>query len=583
MTNSEQPWVIAGRYQIDDLIARGGMAEVYSATDLRLGRKVAIKILRADLAQDSSFLTRFRREAQAAASLNHPSIVAVYDTGEEMRPDSKDDVALPYLVMEYVDGTTVRDLLKRGKRLIPERALEITLGVLDALSYSHKHGIIHRDIKPGNVMITRMGDIKVMDFGIARALADTSATMTSSQTIMGTAQYISPEQAKGGLVDARSDLYSTGVLLYELLTAKPPFTGDSPVSIAYQHVSEPPTPPSEIEKEVAPAMDLVVMKSLNKDPKLRYQTADDFIKDVRAASRNTSNVRATPRLQVDTAPIPVMRSAPSTPKSKPTARGRGLVWVLLGAASVMVAAASIWLVSSLFQFADTNPVVVPDLNGLTVSAAEDVLRQSGLVLGQQAVQFSERPTDTIIAQNPTPGVTLQSGGAVDVTISGGGETIVVPQLVGLTSIEDAQLELRALGLALGTVTEVESEQESGVVVATEPPSGTEVPLGTNVNIEVSKGTKTVPSLVGLTEAQARSDLINAGFIVNVVTQEDAVAPAGTVLAQTPRPGRKVPPGSLVTLTVAVTPTIVTPDPSVPDPNQPEIPSPAPTPPPVPTP
>jgi len=580
MTNSETPWVIAGRYQVNELIARGGMAEVYAATDLRLGRKVAIKILRADLAQDSTFLTRFRREAQAAASLNHPSIVAVYDTGEEKRPDSTDEIALPYLVMEYVDGTTVRDLLKRGKRLIPERALEITLGVLDALSYSHKHGIIHRDIKPGNVMITRLGDIKVMDFGIARALADTSATMTSNQTIMGTAQYISPEQAKGGLVDARSDLYSTGVLLYELLTAKPPFTGDSPVSIAYQHVSEPPTPPSDIEKEVPPAMDLVVMKSLNKDPGLRYQTADDFVRDVKAASRNTSNVRATPRLQVDTAPIPVMKSPSTAQKNKASGKGRGFVWVLLGGASIMVAAASIWLVSSLFQFADTNPVVVPDLNGLTVSAATDVLRQSGLVLGQQAVQFSDRPVETIISQNPTPGVTLQSGGTVDVTISGGGETIVVPQLVGLPSIEAAQLELRALGLALGTITEVESEQASGVVVATDPPSGTELELGSTVNVEVSKGTKTVPSLIGLTEAQARSDLINAGFVVNVVTQEDGQVVAGTVLAQTPRAGRKVPPGSLVTLTIALTPAVVTPEPVAPPLPEP-VPAPAPAPVPAP--
>jgi len=577
MTKTETPWVIAGRYQIDELIARGGMAEVYSATDLRLGRKVAIKILRADLARDSSFLARFRREAQAAASLNHPSIVAVYDTGEELRPDSTDGVALPYLVMEYVDGTTVRDLLKRGKRLIPERALEITVGVLDALSYSHKHGIIHRDIKPGNVMITRQGDIKVMDFGIARALADTSATMTSSQTIMGTAQYISPEQARGGLVDARSDLYSTGVLLYELLTAKPPFTGDSPVSIAYQHVSEPPVPPSQIENQIPPAMDLVVMKALNKDATLRYQTAEDFMRDVRAAARNASNLQPSPRLQVDTAPIPMVRNSRSNAQVGAPKRGRPLVWVLLGAASIMVAAASIWLVSSLFQFADTSPTVVPDINGLTVSAANDLLRESGLVLGQQSIQFSERPVDTIISQNPTAGVTLQSGASVDVVISGGRETIVVPPLVGLTSAEDAQQELRALGLSLGTLTEVESEQPSGVVVATDPPAGTEVQLGSVVNLEVSKGTKVVPELVGLTEAQARSDLINAGFVVNVVTQEDGVVAPGTVLAQTPRAGRKVAPGSLVTLTVAVPLTTPVPDPTQPTPIPEPVPAPGPNP------
>src|SRR5580693_1609639 len=233
-----QPRLLGDRYELDGVVGRGGMAEVYRARDLRLDRVVAIKTLRTDLARDQTFQARFRREAQSAASLNNPSIVAVYDTGED--EDVATGIPVPYIVMEFVDGRTVRDLLQSDHRLLPERSLEIIDGVLGALDYSHQSGIVHRDIKPGNVMVTRNGDIKVMDFGIARAMSDNQATMTQTAQVIGTAQYLSPEQARGERVDARSDLYSTGCLMYELLTGRPPFTGDSPVAIAYQHVRENP-------------------------------------------------------------------------------------------------------------------------------------------------------------------------------------------------------------------------------------------------------------------------------------------------------------------------------------------------------
>ena len=247
----EEPRRLGDRYELGPVLGRGGMAEVHMARDIRLGRTVAVKMLRVDLARDPSFQARFRREAQSAASLNHPSIVAVYDTGE----DIIDGLSLPYIVMEYVDGSTLRELLQSGRRLLPERAMEITAGVLQALEYSHRNGIVHRDIKPGNVMLTRSGAVKVMDFGIARAVADTSATMTQTAAVIGTAQYLSPEQARGESVDARSDLYSTGCLLYELLTGRPPFVGDSPVSVAYQHVREDPVPPSQLDPELTPVID----------------------------------------------------------------------------------------------------------------------------------------------------------------------------------------------------------------------------------------------------------------------------------------------------------------------------------------
>src|SRR5271166_2229953 len=292
-----QPRLLGDRYELEGVVGRGGMAEVYRARDIRLDRIVAIKTLRADLARDQTFQARFRREAQSAASLNNPSIVAVYDTGEDMSTG----VPVPYIVMEYVDGRTVRDLLIEGHRLLPQRALEIISGVLRALEYSHQAGIVHRDIKPGNVMVTRNGDIKVMDFGIARAMSDTQATMTQTAQVIGTAQYLSPEQARGERVDSRSDLYSTGCLLYELLTGRPPFTGDSPVAIAYQHVRENPVPPSRVDPDVPAWADAIVLKAMAKGPADRYQTAGDMRADLQRAASGML-VAAAPPTRLDMYP-----------------------------------------------------------------------------------------------------------------------------------------------------------------------------------------------------------------------------------------------------------------------------------------
>ena len=270
---------VGGRYVLGELLGRGGMAEVRKGTDIRLGRIVAVKRLRTDLASDPTFQARFRREAQASASLNHPAIVSVYDTGEELSTDGS-DVPQPYIVMEHVAGRTLREILREGRKLLPERALEITSGVLSALDYSHRAGIVHRDIKPANVMLTPHGDVKVMDFGIARAIADASSAMTQTAAVVGTAQYLSPEQARGEAVDSRSDVYSTGCLLYELLTGRPPFVGDSPVSVAYQHVREQAPPPSSIEADLPSGIDAIVMKSLTKGVEERYQSAAEMRADI---------------------------------------------------------------------------------------------------------------------------------------------------------------------------------------------------------------------------------------------------------------------------------------------------------------
>ncbi|MFM7147201.1 MAG: Stk1 family PASTA domain-containing Ser/Thr kinase, partial [Actinomycetales bacterium] len=308
---TEATRMLGDRYEIGKVIGRGGMAEVHEGRDLRLGRRVAVKILRPDLARDPAFQARFRREAQSAAALNHPNIVAVYDTGEDvLEAEGERPVIVPYIVMEYVDGMTLRQLLGSGRKLLPERALEIIAGVLSALDYAHRHGIVHRDIKPANVMLTRNGDVKVMDFGIARAVNEANTSMTATSAVMGTAQYLSPEQARGEVVDARSDLYSAGVLLYELLTGKPPFTGESAVAIAYQHVSEMPVTPSVLDPEISDEVDAVVLRALAKKVDDRYQSALEFRSDVERAIAGAPVTAAIQTISADrTAMLPPVQAA----------------------------------------------------------------------------------------------------------------------------------------------------------------------------------------------------------------------------------------------------------------------------------
>src|SRR5246500_1519315 len=380
-----QPRLLGDRYELEGVVGRGGMAEVYRARDIRLDRIVAIKPLRADLARDQTFQARFRREAQSAASLNNPAIVAVYDTGED--PAS----GVPYIVMEYVDGRTVRDLLIEGHRLLPERTLEITSGVLRALEYSHQAGIVHRDIKPGNVMVTRNGDIKVMDFGIARAMSDSQATMTQTAQVIGTAQYLSPEQARGERVDARSDLYSTGCLMYELLTGRPPFLGDSPVAIAYQHVRENPIPPSRVDPEVPQWADAIVLRAMAKDPRDRYQSAAEMRTDIQRALQGMPV--AGPR--TGTYGATTQRVGPATAMAgmptgaigdyqyddqddgyPPDRRRRNLTMWLWIAGAVIVLAVVGGVAYALLGGSSGN--AVPQVNGLTVKQAEQQITKAGL-------------------------------------------------------------------------------------------------------------------------------------------------------------------------------------------------------------
>lgn len=551
--------MLGDRYRIGEVIGRGGMAEVHEGHDLRLGRRVAVKILRPDLARDPSFQVRFRREAQSAAALNHPNIVAVYDTGEDsLTSETGETIVVPYIVMEYVDGMTLRQLLASGRRLLPERALEITAGVLSALDYAHRHGIVHRDIKPGNVMLTRTGEVKVMDFGIARAVNDASSGMTATSAVMGTAQYLSPEQARGEVVDARSDLYSAGVLLYELLTGRPPFTGESAVAIAYQHVSEMPVPPSQIDSGVSPEIDAVVLRALAKRPDDRYQSAIEFRADVERAiagapvtaalqAVNLEHTQAMPPIEA----AGVAAVAAGQPRRR-GARGAGF-WVISILAVLAAVVGAVVITQFLLGGTGANRVQVPNLDGLKIEQASTTLAEFDLVLGAQTPEVSDRPQGTIIAQQPAAGETIEQGQSVNVTFSSGREQATVPPLVGLTSIEEARVALADANLQLGQIVQQDSEQPAGYVLEQDPAAGTQVDAASPVSITVSTGNVVVPDVSGLEEAQARSDLVQAGFEVQVIYQETTDTFPGQVLAQSPTGGSALDRGSVVTITVAQAP------------------------------
>jgi len=541
------------RYELGETLGRGGMAEVFHGQDLRLNRRVAIKVLRPDLARDPAFQTRFRREAQSAASLNDPNIVAVYDTGEDLLDGAGEPVMVPYIVMELVDGHTLRELMSSGRRLLPERSLEIMTGVLNALDYSHAHGIIHRDIKPGNVMLTRNGDVKVMDFGIARAVADAQATMTQGNAVMGTAQYLSPEQARGEVVDARSDLYSAGCLLYELLTGRPPFQGESAVSVAYQHVSESPTPPSQVDPAVPPALDGLVLKSLAKDPAFRYQSAGEFKADLERALAGLPVTGAIPTMR---ATIPASATTASlqpvgTPGTVQTEPAKRSPWAWLGVTVLViaVAAAALFLGRSLFSSGTGQRVTVPDVVGMNIDQAQRALEAEGLKLGAQTPQTSDEPEDTVLAQDPEADTQLAVGQAVTVTVSAGKQQTQVPPLEGLTNLDDVRTALQDAKLELGNVKQVESSQPEGLVLNQNPAAFTTVDVGTKVSIEVSTGVVEVPGVVGFTQSAASSALSKAGLDVSVVTAPSDES-AGIVISQDPGQGAQVKKGTTVTITVS---------------------------------
>ncbi|HEY0951127.1 Stk1 family PASTA domain-containing Ser/Thr kinase [Nocardioides sp.] len=550
--SNHQPPLVGGRYELGELLGRGGMAEVRKGTDTRLGRVVAVKRLRTDLASDATFQARFRREAQSAASLNHPAIVAVYDTGEEPAGDGS-GVSQPYIVMEFVAGRTLRDILREGRKILPERALEITSGVLSALDYSHRAGIIHRDIKPGNVMLTPSGDVKVMDFGIARAISDASSTMTQTAAVVGTAQYLSPEQARGETVDSRSDVYSAGCLLYELLTGRPPFVGDSPVAVAYQHVREPAVPPSDHDTELPPEIDAIVMKALAKRVEERYQSAAAMRSDIERylAGRPVQAPIPAP-VPVSAAPAatePTMVVGAVPPGDDPLPRSRTGLLVLIGALLVALLIAGAYFVwPKLFEQAPEQ-VPVPQLINKTQAQARSLIGDAGLTVGPIDRENSDTvPAGKVIRQDPEPDTYVDPDTPVGFTISLGVPEVAVPPVVGLDKAA-AKAQLEADGFEV-RLEEKESDEPAGQVVETDPPANASVEKGSTVVVFYSDGPEQVPDVVGLMQSEAKNKIRSAGFEPRVLTDPDSTEPAGTVTDQSPAPGETASQGSTVTILVS---------------------------------
>jgi eukaryotic-like serine/threonine-protein kinase len=563
-----QPRLLGGRYELDGIVGRGGMAEVFRARDIRLDRIVAVKTLRDDLARDQTFQARFRREAQSAASLNHPSIVAVYDTGEDMAGHTP----VPYIVMEYVDGRTLRDLLRDDRRLLPERAVEITDGVLRALDYSHRNGIVHRDIKPGNVMLTRSGDVKVMDFGIARAVSDAQATMTQTAQVIGTAQYLSPEQARGERVDARSDLYSTGCLLYELLTGRPPFTGDSPVAIAYQHVRENPVPPSRVDPEVPLWADNIVLKAMAKSPADRYQSAGEMRADIQRALQGMPVAAPTRTGYQGTRRMGATQMAGQTssippydygPEEEPSGGGGGRKkwpWIVAALVAALLIAA---IVYGLEYVSSSGGYSVPDVVGLSQAKAEADIVNAHLVPKVVTETSSSVPKGDVVSTSPTGGNDVRKGSTVTLFVSTGPQLIAVPNVQN-QQLAAAQNTLQAKGFVVSSQkgTAASCVQEPADQVCSQAPGpGAMEPKGATVTLTYSPGGTPVPQVVGESQAQATSDLENAGFNVNAVTQNQSGFGPGTVWKTNPPPNTPLQQGQTVTIYVTPTPAPTTPAPT----------------------
>ncbi len=586
--------ILGGRYQLGEVIGRGGMADVHAGYDTRLNRQVAIKLLRPELARDSGFLSRFRREAQSAARLSDPSIVAVYDTAEETTTDGNGTtVQQPYIVMERLQGETLRERLSREGPMPPAEAARITERVLQALAVSHRSGIAHRDIKPANVMLTDTGEVKVMDFGIARAVADSAATMTQTQAIMGTAQYLSPEQAQGQQVDERTDLYSAGCLLFELLTGRAPFHGDTAVALAYQHVGEQPEPPSRLRDGIPAAYDAVVLHAMEKDRDDRYQSALDFQADLGRARDNhpVSEAARASLAGFGSTASPTQVLAPAAPAAPPQTgpsprapialaeehgqtmdgsfdlgersrragapepRRRGWITALVVLSALAVLVLAFIFVQPLLSEPKPEQVEVPYVVGQTENEATDLIRSRKLFPEIDSVVDNERTPGTVIDQTPKSGDLLDVGSTVRITVSRGPGTTTVPDVVGQPKdVAITSLQLR--GLSEPPIIEYSDDpaQPKDDVISIEPPAGASVDKTAKITLTISSGQVEVPDLVGKYTDIAQRLAEDAALVYErgeTMPTSDPAVLEGTVLAQDVVAGTKVDQGTTITVKIAV--------------------------------
>jgi beta-lactam-binding protein with PASTA domain/tRNA A-37 threonylcarbamoyl transferase component Bud32 len=543
--------VLGGRYRLEASIGAGGMAQVFRGFDTTLDRTVAVKVLAPQFARDPSFVERFRREAQAAARLNHPNIVNVYDTGVDGETN--------YIVMEYVEGRTLAEYLAGGGKLSSVKAAEIGEHVAEALAAAHAQGVIHRDIKPANIMVTRDGRVKVMDFGIARLVAGPD-TVEQTAAVLGTAAYLSPEQAQGQTVDARSDLYSLGVVLYEMTAGTPPFTGDSAMAVAYKHVQETPLPPSSLNHDVPPQLDAVVMRALAKNPANRYQTAGEFRDDLRRVVAG-QDVEATPLLPAAAGATQVISRPPSTavlPPTEPDEDGRRLwLGILIGALVLLILGGGAYLLAqNLLGDEPAAKIPVPNVVGKSFEEASTILTDKGLKVAdppdERVVNDPTVKPGTVLEQDPVATTQVEKGATVTLTIAKAPRTFTVPDLSDAT-VDEATALLTEQNLTLGNTSEESSDSiDAGHIISQDPAANEEVAKDTPVDVVVSSGPEitdvNVPDVTCLSFGQAKSQLTAAGLQIN----NDGTAPTNPlcsnpnkIAAQDPAAGDTVPSGTVV--------------------------------------
>ncbi|AHK27280.1 serine/threonine protein kinase PknB [Rhodococcus opacus PD630] len=558
------PRNLSSRYELGEILGFGGMSEVHLARDVRLSRDVAIKVLRADLARDPTFYLRFRREAQNAAALNHPAIVAVYDTGEA----ETDAGPLPYIVMEYVDGDTLRDIVRSEGPMAPRRAMEVISDVCAALDFSHRNGIVHRDVKPANVMINRAGAVKVMDFGIARAISDASSPMTQTAAVIGTAQYLSPEQARGEQVDARSDVYSLGCVLFEILTGEPPFKGDSPVAVAYQHVREDPQTPSVVNPDIPRELDSVILKAMSKNPANRYQTAADMRSDlvrVLGGQRPSAPMvmsdedRTTILGAVDSGAGNYRRPQSPTPATASKTDGgepdkkknpMRVALMALGALIVVgIVGAFLWSVG---PGSKADQVTMPDVTNQAADDAETTLQNLGFRVARQQKPDAVVATGNVITTRPVGGVQVDEGSTITLEVSSGPEQVKVPRLAGLTQ-QEAQQELNAVGLRLDTAVARAPSDVSDIdkVIEQNPSSGASISLDSEVAVTLGTGPEQIriPDVTGQKVEVAQANIEGAGFKVQIQNIDSGV-PKGQVVSTDPVGGSTAAKGDTIQIRVS---------------------------------
>ncbi|HEV2907357.1 MAG TPA: Stk1 family PASTA domain-containing Ser/Thr kinase [Actinomycetota bacterium] len=548
--------VLAGRYRIESAVGEGGMAKVFRGQDVVLGRTVAVKVLAPEYARDGRFVERFRREAQSAAALSHPNVVSVFDTGS--------DGPVHYIVMEFLEGRTLREVLAADGRLHPDRAAEIAESMCRALATAHHHGLVHRDVKPGNVMLTPSGEVKVMDFGIARVT--TGEALTQTATVLGTASYFSPEQAKGEGVDPRSDVYSAGCVLYEMLTGRPPFTGDSPVSIAYKHVREDAPVPSSINPDVSTALDAVVMKALAKNPANRYQTAVEMAEDLHRV-REGAQVLATPILpgqptEVVNRPVRHTEVMPALPEEERRERGPWPVVLVTALVVALVGVAGFLLVRELT--AEVPQVRVPNVVGSEEGQATQLLERRGFRVDPIRVASTEDP-GIVLEQDPPAGELVDEGEVVILRVSAAPEPVMVPDITQMT-VGEARAALAEVDLEIGaTPSEASDEVEEGLIISQSPAPEEEAPAGSAVDVVVSSGPETVevPNVICDDLEVARDKIRGAGLKLKRGTPEnsDVCPDPGTIARTDPVEGELVRPGSTVMVFESLGPSI-TPSPPV---------------------